>query len=210
MGFGFVDDTNLIAWGSSARDNCRRLDAAHAKCVAWAKRYGAKFAPDKYQLIHFTRKRRDPSGDLASSIRVNGHEVKPEAKPRILGVYVDPKLNWKEHIKEQVGRGTAAFEALSRLATSTFGPSMRKARLVYMATVRPAMMYGAQVWSIQEGEAPKASDLRPLKTIQNKCLRSITGGYKRIPTVALPSRGLSMYTTNHPVYKNISGNLDAI
>ena len=99
------------------------------------------------ELIHFTRKRRDPSGDLASSIRVNGHEVKPEAKLRILGVYVDPKLNWKEHIKEQVGRGTAAFEALSRLATSTFGPSMRKARLVYMATVRPTMMYGAQVWS---------------------------------------------------------------
>ena len=225
LGFGFVDDTNLIAWGSSARDNCRRLDAAHAKCVAWAKRYGAKFAPDKYQLIHFTRKRRDPSGDLASSIRVNGHEVKPEAKLRILGVHVDPKLNWKEHIKEQVGRGTAAFEALSRLATSTFGPSMRKARLIYMATVRPAMMYGAQVWSIQEGEAPKASDLRPLKTIQNKCLRSITGGYKRTPTVALEREAcvppLDLYTeatalqravntTNHPVYKNISGTLDTI
>ena len=80
------DDTNLIAWGNSVRDNCLRLDAAHAKCVAWAKRYGAKFAPDKYQLMHFTRKRRDSSGDLASSIRVNGHEIKLEAKLRILGV----------------------------------------------------------------------------------------------------------------------------
>ena len=80
------DDTNLIAWGNSVWDNCLRLDAAHAKCVAWAKRYGAKFAPDKYQLMHFTRKRRDSSGDLTSSIRVNGHKVKLEAKLRILGV----------------------------------------------------------------------------------------------------------------------------
>jgi hypothetical protein len=88
---------------------------------------------------------------LLSSISVNGHEVKPEAKPRILGVYVDPKLNWKEHIKEQVEKGTAAFEALARLATSIFGPSMRKARLIYTPTVCPGMMYGAQVRGIQEG-----------------------------------------------------------
>ena len=57
LGFGFVDDTNLITWGASAENNCRRLTAAHSRCEAWAKRYGAKFAPDKYQLIHFTRKR---------------------------------------------------------------------------------------------------------------------------------------------------------
>ena len=110
-------------------------------------------------------------------------------------------------------KGTAAFEALARLATSTFGPSMRKARLIYVTTVRPAMMYGAQVWSIQEGETPKANAMRPLKTIQNKCLRSITGGYKRTPTVALereayvPSLDLyteatalqrAVNTTNHP------------
>jgi hypothetical protein len=50
LGFGFVDDTNLIAWGDSARDNCRRLKLAHDKCIAWSKRYGAKFAPDKYKL----------------------------------------------------------------------------------------------------------------------------------------------------------------
>ena len=29
LGFGFVDDTNLIAWGDSAADNCRRLTEAH-------------------------------------------------------------------------------------------------------------------------------------------------------------------------------------
>jgi len=95
---------------------------------------------------------------------------------------------------------------------------MRKGRLIYTATVRPAMMYGAQVWSIQEGETPKANAMRPLKTIQKKCLRSITGGYKRTPTVALEREAyvppLDLYTeatalqravntTNHPVYRDI-------
>jgi hypothetical protein len=60
LAFGFIDDTNLVAWGDSAHDNCQRLQAAHDRCIAWAKRYGAKFAPEKYQLIHFTRRRRGP------------------------------------------------------------------------------------------------------------------------------------------------------
>ena len=58
LGFGFVDDTNIIAWGVSAEDNCRRLNAAHSQCEDWAEEHGAKFAPDKYQLIHFTRGRK--------------------------------------------------------------------------------------------------------------------------------------------------------
>jgi len=61
MAFGFVDDTNLVTWGTLAQANCRRLESAHNQCIAWAKRHGARFAPDKYQLIHFTRRRRDPS-----------------------------------------------------------------------------------------------------------------------------------------------------
>jgi hypothetical protein len=72
--------------GDSAHGNCQRLEAAHDRCIAWAKRYGAKFAPDKYQLIHFTRRRRDLNGDLASAIRINSHQVTPETKLRILGV----------------------------------------------------------------------------------------------------------------------------
>src|SRR5947209_15083142 len=55
LGFGFVDDTTLVTWGNSAESNCRRLEAAHDKCIAWAKRFGAKFAPAKYQVIHFTK-----------------------------------------------------------------------------------------------------------------------------------------------------------
>lgn len=36
IGLGFVDDTNLIAWGPTATDNCRRLEDAHNACTEWA------------------------------------------------------------------------------------------------------------------------------------------------------------------------------
>jgi Reverse transcriptase (RNA-dependent DNA polymerase) len=123
VALGFVDDTNLITWGNTAAENCTRLNQAHDRCIAWAKRHGAKFAPDKYQLIHFTRKRR-ANNDLASTVSIQGCEVKPEATLKVLGVWVDAKLNWNAHITQATHRGAAAFAATSRIAASTWGPSL--------------------------------------------------------------------------------------
>ena len=75
LGFGFVDDTYLVTWGASAELNCRTLTAAHAQCQQWAEANGVKFASDKYQLMHFTRRRRHAREDLASTVQINNHSV---------------------------------------------------------------------------------------------------------------------------------------
>ncbi len=106
-------------------------------------------------------------------------------KLRVLGVWVDPKLNWKEHTKIAVGKGTAAFDALSRIAATTWGPCIIRTRLLYTAIVRPAIVYGAQTWYTGLNGKQIKANLKQLEGIQNKCLRRITGGYKRTPRAAL-------------------------
>ena len=144
----------------------------------------------------------------------------------MLGVWVDPKMNWKEHTKYAAQKGLAAYEAFSRITTSTWGPSMRRSRLIYTAVVRPTMLYGAQVWALRENGEPAASSLlQPLKAVQNKCLKRITGGYKRTPIAALEREAqvppLDLYadtialqraaaTKDHPVNRNISEAADGI
>jgi hypothetical protein len=99
LGFSFVNNTNLITWGVSAEENCRRLTAAYSQCEDWVKEYSTKFTPDKYQLIHFTRQRRHAREDLASTVQVNTHRVGVQEKAiRVLGVWLDPGLTWKEHV----------------------------------------------------------------------------------------------------------------
>lgn len=186
-GFGFIDDTNIIAWGPSEEHNCRKLNAVHQECEEWATKYGAKFAPEKYQLIHFSRKRRPAGETRTTSLKIAGQTINPEGKAiRVLGVWLDPKLTWKEHIAHAARKGLAASEAIARLATSTWGPSVRNTRLLYMATVRPVLLHGSYEWSmrIADGTLP-ASRVDPLAKVQNKCLRRITGGYKRTPRAAL-------------------------
>jgi len=87
LGFGFIDNTNLITWGDSTVENCRQLEAAHNYYAAWANRHGATFAPKKYQLIHFTRRRRHATTDLASTVRITGCKTAPQkTSMRILGI----------------------------------------------------------------------------------------------------------------------------
>jgi hypothetical protein len=52
---GFADDVNMLAFSRSTETNCRILETGHSRCLDWAKRHGMKFAPTKYELIHFTR-----------------------------------------------------------------------------------------------------------------------------------------------------------
>jgi reverse transcriptase-like protein len=221
--FGFVDDTNLVTWGPSAQDNCRRLDEAHSRCLAWAKRYGVTFSPEKYQLIHFTRKRNNADGDLASAVKIEEHTVKPAAKLKILGVWVDPKLQWKEQVKQAASSGNAAYAALSGITASTWGPSMRRSRLLYTAVVRPAMTYGSQVWGVRHDGEPAAA--KPIQKVQNQCLRRIAGAYKRTPIAALERETavppISLYTearalqyaaetSRHAVTKDIQQQADRV
>ena len=61
---------------------------------------------------------------------------------------------------------------------STWGPSMRRSRLLYTATVQLAMLYGAQVWGVWDnGGTPAKSFLKPLQKIQNQCLCRVTRVY---------------------------------
>ncbi len=50
-----MDDTNIITWGDSTQENCKRLKEVHKKYIDWSRRHGLKFTLDKYKLIHFTR-----------------------------------------------------------------------------------------------------------------------------------------------------------
>ncbi|PGG96405.1 hypothetical protein AJ79_09600 [Helicocarpus griseus UAMH5409] len=62
---------------------------------------------------------------LASTVRIDRHQVRPETALRVLGILVDHKLTWKAHIQQAATKGKAAFEALSSITASVWGPSVR-------------------------------------------------------------------------------------
>ena len=121
VGFGFMDDTSLIAWGDTPEENCRHLEEAHSKCESWATRHGATFAPNKYKLMHLQRNTRQEGSQ--ATVHIQGAEAELCTKRmRLLGFWLDPKLKWSENIKVAQGKMEIAIAQISRLVASTWGP----------------------------------------------------------------------------------------
>ena len=72
---GFADDTNLLAFGYSLKSNLLKLKNTHLKCLSWAARHGMVFSSEKYEILHFSRRRSD---DLQLKLRLGNVILKPK------------------------------------------------------------------------------------------------------------------------------------
>lgn len=174
---GFVDDNNILMFSRSTEANCRSLERANEKCMAWARTHGATFAPEKYQLMHLTR--RPKKFNMQATVRIPKFKDGPVPVMRILGIHLDSKLKWGPHPNLTVAKAASHMASITRLTKSTWGATFAKARQIYAAVVRPVLAYGCPVWfSLGDERANRNRLIYPLQTVQNKCLRTITGAYK--------------------------------
>jgi hypothetical protein len=68
-GFGWEDDAAIVAVSESYYTNVQLLQRALVKADRWARQHAAKFAPDKFELIHFRNPRKkDPEFNTATTI----------------------------------------------------------------------------------------------------------------------------------------------
>jgi hypothetical protein len=172
---GFSDDTNILAFGATAEENCRTLEKAWKVCERWALRHGMQFEPNKSELMHFTRAR-SPS---LCGVRLANTEKAPTTSTRFLGVWLDRKLTWKAHLKETQKKLETQRLALTRLAAKTWGFSLNRAREVYTKVIRAAIAHGSSAYHqcTEKGGKPHGI-ARELAKEQARCLRTVTGTYK--------------------------------
>ncbi|KLP19259.1 Uncharacterized protein LW94_3629 [Fusarium fujikuroi] len=181
--FAYVDDTYLLAVSDDFEDNCKALEECHDTIMVWADSVGVSFSPHKYHVMHFY----PPRGQVKPCTlmpKIPGLEGnKPEASIRILGVEVDNKLNWQAHALGLGAKVNAKMNDIARICNTTAGPDMIALRQLYITTVRPIISHGCGAWFIY-GEAKVkyqiTKDLgRYLGSIQNQCLRIVTGALAR-------------------------------
>ncbi|EAQ91232.1 hypothetical protein CHGG_03167 [Chaetomium globosum CBS 148.51] len=126
---GFADGTNLLVFGRNPEANFRQLEAAWETCMRWADSRGMKFAPEKSELIHFNKGRRQWTEQVNLANPGGGTSpVEPEGSARFLGVWLDWKLNWKAHLVAVEKKLRAQSYALSRIVAKTWGMGLAKAR----------------------------------------------------------------------------------
>ena len=135
----FVDDFTAWVTGPTAQSNREGIEAIINSAIEWEKRSGATFEADKTAIIHFTRKSYKTD---AQPFTIKGQVVQPKEHVKILGVIMDAKLKYREHIARAASKGLEAVMELRRLR----GLSPATARQLFTATVTPVVDYASNVW----------------------------------------------------------------
>ena len=181
---GFVDDVNILTYSESTEQNCLKLTEIHKKCQSWTKKHGSKFCPDKYELIHFSRTKKN--FNMTAEIKLGDQKIGPKSDIRILGVRLDSALRWQAHMRAVEAKSVHMINALRTITGSTWGSSLETSKQVYKTAIRPAITYAASTWHIPQGVKGHRKGIgAKLQKIQGRCLRTITGAYKATSTEAL-------------------------
>ena len=94
---------------------------------------------------------------------------------------MDRRLRWDVHIQSISKKMATQVYALDRIAGSTWGASLQRARQVYTAVVWSAIGYRASEWHRQISK----NRAKALNDVQTECLRKVTGAFKATATTVL-------------------------
>ena len=143
---GYVDDIAVlierIERNTTEENNIRLLDVHERVCKPWAVQHGSKFAPEKYQLGHLTRKR---AAHLDYPLSFAEYTVPASSTITYLGVILDSKLNWREQLAANKSMALKSIEALSGLSGLVWGAKLPRMRQMLHAVVIPQLTYACSV-----------------------------------------------------------------
>ena len=113
---GLVDDVAILVEGNTSEENCNRLLCVHKNiCKPWAHHHGSKFAPNKYQLSHLTRKR---TANLDHPLSLHQRTIFPKRTITYHGAVLITKILWHEQVLANETKALKSIGGIAGLAGS--------------------------------------------------------------------------------------------
>ena len=172
----YVDDFAIFTSAVNLSHSNRIIQTSINKLLEWTKTKGMKFSSEKTVAIKFEKRKK---GDEPSLI-MDGQRIKVCESTLYLGLVMDKRLNWRNHIEHLRAKCIPAVNLLKHLSHLSWGADRQTLLQLYTALVKSKLDYGAQVYGTPDKKA-----LDRLNPIQNECLRACTGAFKSSPAASL-------------------------
>ena len=165
----YADDITIYASHSNYRTAEQRLQPFLHDIHKWTKDNDLQLNASKTMTTLFTPDPAEYSNNLNLTI---DHTILPTTKnPKILGLTLDPKLTYNEHIKQTKTKADKTIKILKALTSTHWGKSKETLTNTYKTVTRPILEYGGTIF----GPTITKTQLTHLQTKQNQALRIATG-----------------------------------
>lgn len=159
----FADDTTVLAVEENIVEATNKLQHAINKISTWTEKWRIKLNETKSVHVNFTNRKTHHI-----PIKIGSNRLPHSNSAKYLGMTLDAKLRWSEHVKKKREELNIKYKKMNWLLGSKSQLSMRNKTLVYNQVLKPVWTYGAQLW----GCASK-SNIEIIQKFQNKVVRGI-------------------------------------
>ena len=156
----FADDTAIISRLSQYSVAILRLQKGTEKVSKWAKKWRFHINEGKSVRIDFTLR----SHPYAPTL-LDGKTIPLGKSARYLGLHLDSKLNWQEHVHKKRDHIKAQLRKYYWLIGYHSQLSLENNCLIYRAIIKPSWTYGIPVWG-----TIKRSNRLLIQRVQNEAL----------------------------------------
>ncbi|RYE25309.1 MAG: hypothetical protein EOP45_04900 [Sphingobacteriaceae bacterium] len=140
---GYADDVTLVVKGKFI-DTVADVTQSALKIVEkWCRNAGLRINPNKSEQMIFTRRRNIPN---FSPSKIFGEEIKTAKSVKYLGVHIDTKRNWKDHLENKVKKCTKIFWMCRKAIGKRWGLAPKCIEWLYAAIIKPVLAYAAAIW----------------------------------------------------------------
>ncbi|KAL1448444.1 hypothetical protein WDU94_012211 [Cyamophila willieti] len=176
---GYADDFVILVRGKHKSTLSELLEYALSIVEKWCLSRGVKVNPLKTTLVPFTRKYKLGA---VQAPRIFGERIEIADEVKFLGVHLDKKLHWNQHIKKTTDKAKATLHIARRSVGKTWGLTPSVTRWIYTAIVRPRITYASCIWW---KKTEQVTTQKELEATQRLALLMISGCFKTAPTLAL-------------------------
>jgi acyl-homoserine lactone acylase PvdQ len=175
--------TNDVVIWTSTKNNAKqhktleqRINNALNSLSKWATENNMEINAAKTVYQFFSTHHKNTNFDL----KINSQKLPKSESTKYLGVHMDNKLSWKNHVEHTINKANQRLKLIKQLARATWGSTQETMNTTYKTYIKPVMKYGSEVLI-----TASSSTLKALETTQNNALRLMTGGVKTTPILAL-------------------------
>jgi len=171
----FADDTGIFSTNDDLTIASSSLQTHLTKLQNWFNLWRIKINPIKSAHITFSLR-----PGLSPPMILNNDMIPQTKVTRYLGVHLDNKLTWANHIKTKRKSLNIKLHKIRYLLKSNL--PLNTKLLIYKQIIRSSMTYGIQLWG-----SSKKSNIQIFQSFQAICLRLITNAPWYVSNLTLHS-----------------------
>lgn len=176
----FADDTVILCRHKNPNIASARLQAHIDLLQNWLHKWRIKVNETKSTHVTYTLKR-----SACPPVQLNNIQIPQANEARYLGLHLDSRLTWKNHISKKRKEMDLKIKKMYWLLGKRSSLSLENKLLLYKAVIKPVWTYGIELWGCSS-----KSNVNIIQRFQSKTLRLLVNA--------------PWYVSNHTLHNDLN------